>query len=401
MQHVSERKLATRLNKIQVPSFKELGDLAMHYQAVDLGSGKPDYPTEEKFKEAAIDAIQRDCNQYAPTMGLKSLRQGIATRIAAKWNVSFDFETEITVCSGVTESLTAAFLALLDPGDEVIILSPAFASYQGGILLAGGKPIYVDLIEPDFHLNIAKVAAAITPKTKAILFNSPHNPSGRIFTREETEAVAQLVRDYDLFVITDEIYDDFYYQAEPPLPIWTLPGLREKTILTNGFSKVYAVTGWRLGYVIAPPIITKEIRKVHQYLTLSSALPFQISMVEALQVKASYYEKLRVDYKRRLSILTDAFEELKIPYVKPDGGYFVLADFSRFGIADDWDFARYLIETVGLAARPLSGFYFDDQVRETGRVWLRFAFCMKESVLQEAVVRLKKLEQVKGEARYD
>ena len=388
----AEGKLSARITQITVPSFKQLADLAVQHQAIDLGGGKPDFPADAAFKKAAIQAIQDDFNQYAPTQGVAELRQGISKRLQQKTQEHFDAEQEITICSGVTESTAAALLAIIDPGDEVIVLVPAFASYAADVQLCGGKPVYVELTQPDFRLEKEKVEAVITARTKAIIFNSPHNPSGRVFDQEEVQGIAQLSQEYDLIVITDEIYDEIYFGAVPPIPIWKLPDMRERTIITNGFSKVYSVTGWRLGYVIATPALTKGIRKAHNYLALSSALPLQMGMVEAVGSEESYYIQLRKDYSKRLDILKKGFDELKIPYLAPEGGYFLLVDFSDFGWKDDFEFTKYITEHIGVSARPLSGFYPNETLTNQ-KLWLRFAFCKEEEVLKEAIERFKKIKE--------
>ena len=385
-------KLTERIKQIHIPSFKKLANLASEYKAIDLGSGKPDFPTDAKFKAAAIKAIQDDLNQYAPPSGVKKLREGIAARLQKQFQTQFDAEQEITICSGVTESMAAVLLAVINPGDEVIILTPSFAAYDADVHLCGGKPVYVELTQPTFYLDKEKVAAAITEHTKAILFNSPHNPSGRFFSQAEVHGIAELSKQHDLLVITDEIYNEIYYSEQAIAPIWTLPGMRERTILTNGFSKTYSVTGWRIGYVVATPVLTKGIRKAHNYLTLSSALPLQMGMVEAIQSADDYYIELRKSYKKRLDILKNGFDELGIPYLLPEGGYFLLVDFSAFGWDNDFEFAQYITEHIGVSARPLSGFYPNDTY--TGqKIWLRLAFCKQEEVLTEAIARFKKLKK--------
>lgn len=387
----AESKLAARINQITIPSFKQLADLAVKHNAIDLGSGKPDFSTDANFKTVAIEAIQNDFNQYAPPQGVKELREGISERLQQKTQIHFDAEAEITICSGVTESIAATLFAVINPGDEVIILTPSFAAYSADVHLCGGKPVYVELTQPDFRLEKEKVEAVITARTKAIIFNSPHNPSGRVFEQEEVEGLAELSQKYDLLVITDEIYNEIYYGEETPTVIWELPNMRERTIITNGFSKAYSVTGWRLGYVIATPALTKGIRKAHNYLTLSSALPLQIGMVEAIRSKEDYYIELREAYTKRLDILKKGFDALKIPYLLPEGGYFLLVDFSSFGWSDDLEFAKYITEHIGVSARPLSGFY-PQETLTSEKIWLRLAFCKKEEVLKEAVERFKNLK---------
>jgi len=384
-------KISERSRQIKIPEFKQLADLAALHAAIDLGSGKPDFPTALNFKEAAIQAIQADFNQYAPPHGVWELREGISDRLHKKQQMHFSAEQEITICSGVTECMAAALLAVIDPGDEVLIITPSFAAYAADVHLCGGKPVYVELTQPGFRLEKEKLEAVITANTKAIIFNSPHNPSGRIFDWQELQGLVEVSQKHDLLVITDEIYDEIYYNAEPPTPIWTLPGMRERTIITNGFSKVYSVTGWRLGYVAATAVLTKAIRKAHAYLTLSSALPLQIGLVEAIRSHENYYRDLRKSYVKRLNILRQGFAALDIPYLLLEGGYFLLVDFTDFGWENDAEFAEYMTKSIGVSARPLSGFY-PEGILSRQKIWLRLAFCKEEEVLQEVIVRLKKLK---------
>lgn len=389
-QHKPGEALSERIHRITLPGFKELADLSVRHQAIDLGGGKPDFPADKTFKDAAIQAIQDDFNQYAPAQGILELRAGISQRLHQKTQIRYDAEQEITICNGVTESLAASLLAVINPGDEVIILTPAFPAYTGNVCLAGGIPVYVELTTPHFYLDKERLEAAITPRTKAIVFNSPHNPSGRIFTHEEIRGVAELSQKYDFLVITDEIYDEIYFTKEAPPAIWQLPGMRLRTIITNGFSKTYSVTGWRLGYVLAPPELTRGIRTAHSFLVLSSALPLQLGMVEAIRSREEYYLELRKSYAARLAVLTAGLAGLEIPCLAPEGGYFLLADFSDLGWDDDLAFAKYLTAHIGVSARPLSAFYPNGH--SAGKeLWLRFAFCKQEEVLTAAIERLKKL----------
>ena len=384
--------LSDRLNEITMPSFKQLTDLAARYQAIDLGGGKPDFPTEPEFKAAAIQAIENNHNQYAPAYGLDELLRKISRRFQQKYNAFFDPEQEITICSGVAEGLAAIFLALLNPGDEVIVLTPAFQAYTGNVRMAGGNPVYVKLSQPGFTLDPQQLEAAVTSRTRAIFLNTPHNPSGRVFTRGELQGLADVCLKYNLLVISDEIYDEIYFGSQPPFPIWQLPGMRERTIIANGFSKTYSVTGWRLGYVIAPPALSAGFRKAHNLLAGSSVFPLQWGVSAALDSAEDYYVSLRKAYAARLAILREGLDTLAVPYIAPEGGYFLLADFSQQGWNSDLEFTAYLTEHIGVSAHPLSGFYPDSRQAET-KIWLRLAFCKQEPVLRQAAERLKALKE--------
>jgi aminotransferase len=384
-------KLSKRIQQVHLPNFKDLAALALKYNAIDLGGGAPDFPTLSEFKEAAVAAIRADYNQYSASPGLMELREGIASRIQRTQQILFDPVREITICCGVTESMAAVLLSIIDPGDEVIIPVPSFMIYGPDVELCGGTPVYVELTQPGFRLEKAKLAAAISPKTKAIILNTPHNPTGRIFDKAELLLIAGLCEQYDLLLITDEIYSEIYFTPEAPQPIWTLPGMRARTIITSGFSKTYSVTGWRLGYVIAPPALSQGIGKAHNFLTLSAPMPLQLALVTAIQIADSYYEELRAAYRMRRDILIRCLQELQIPYLTPEGGYFLLADFSEFGEKADSNFVRYLTEKVGVSARPLSGFY--PETTATDKIWVRIAFCKQETTLKEAARRLKKLRE--------
>jgi len=382
--------LAKRVQNLQLPIFREIGDLAKQRGAINLGGGTPDFPAPIEIKDAAVAAIQSDFNQYALSQGVLELRVGIAKRLYQKHAVEFDPETEITICSGATEGIAASLLAVINPDDEVIILEPAFTIYAPDVVLCGGKPVYVQLLPPSFRIDGPAIEAALSPRTKAILINSPHNPTGRVFDIEELTIVADICKKYGLLAITDEIYDEIVFDGTNLPRLWKLSGMRERTIIVNGFSKTYSITGWRLGYVVAPSELTKGIRIAHNYLTISAAAPLQEAAVIAIGFPDSYYQDIKAAYKVRRDLLVDGLERLGIPCIVPEGGYFVLADFSHFGWDDDVAFSKHLIETIGVAAIPLSGFYQTGP--KNGQILLRFAFCKTEETLQAALLRLQKID---------
>jgi aminotransferase len=381
--------LSERVQGLQLPIFREIATLAKQCDAINLGGGTPDFPAPPELKAAAIAAVQSDVNQYALSQGIPQLREGIAARLQQQHGVQFDPETEITVCCGVTEGMMATLLAIINPGDEVIVFEPAFTIYGPDILLCGGKPVYVKLDAPEFRIEQQALEAAVSNKTKAIIINSPHNPTGRVFDITELSVVADICQKYGLVAITDEIYDEIVFDGIVPTRLWTLPGMSECTIIINGFSKTYTVTGWRLGYVVAPQKFSKGIRISHNYLTISAAAPLQEAAVQAIQFRAAYYQELRDTYQAKRNLLLNGLERLGITCLSPQGGYFLLADFSHFGWQDDVAYAKHLIQTVGVAAVPLSGFYHEYLKEE--RILLRFAFCKTEETLQKALQRLQNI----------
>ena len=380
-------RFSTRIENTQLPIIRALSVRASELNAVNLAGGVPDFPAPPELKAAAVEAILGDFNQYALTQGVTELRAGIADRLELRHGVRFDPETEITIVAGAAEGVSAALLTLLDPGDEVLILEPAFTIYAPDVLLCGAVPSYVRLREPDFLIERDTLEAAVTPRTRAVLLNSPHNPTGRVFTREELALVAEIAQRYDLLIITDEIYDEIVFNGDNPPRVWNEPGMRERTVIVNGFSKTYSVTGWRLGFVVAPLEITRGIRITHNFLTMSAAAPLQHAAVRAVGFPQSYYDGLRSEYRIRRDLLRFGLERLGIPSREPEGGYFLLADFSAFGWSDDQALAWHLVEKTGVAAVPLSGYLAPGS--ESRGAFLRFAFCKSEETLREALRRLE------------
>jgi aspartate/methionine/tyrosine aminotransferase len=388
---ITEAYLSDRVRQLTLPVFREIAALAERHGAINLGGGTPDFASPPELKAAASAAIHGDLNQYALSQGAKPLREGIAGRLQLAGG-TFDPETEITVCCGATEGMAASLLAVINPGDEVIILEPAFTIYGPDVVLSGGKPVYVELSPPAFRIECHVLEAVRSSRTKAIIINSPHNPTGRVFDQAELAIVADFCQSYGLLAITDEIYDEILFDGITLPRLWTIPGMRERTIIINGFSKTYSVTGWRLGYIAAPANLTKGIRITHNYLTISAAAPLQHAAVWGSQLPPAYYQELKNDYQARRDLLLNGLEKLGVPCSVPQGGYFLLADFSRFGWDDDVAFAKRLIEAVGVAAVPLSGFYHAPP--GSRRVLLRFAFCKRTETLQAALERLQNIEQI-------
>ncbi len=364
---------------------REMSRLAAAAGAVNLGQGFPDFPCPPELKAAAVEALHADLNQYAITWGAKPLRDAIAAKTARThpgWDVNP--ETEITVTCGATEGMIAAFLAVLDPGDEVIIFEPFYENYGPDAILTGATPRYVTLREPDWSFDPDELRAAVTPRTRAIVVNSPHNPTGKVFDRIELETIAALCRDHDLVAFTDDIYEHIVYAA-PHIPLATLDGMRERTIAVNSTSKTYSVTGWRVGWVIAPPVLTGAIRKTHDFLTVGAPAPLQHASAVALGLPDAYYAGLVAGYRERRDTLLPALETAGFRVYPPDGAYYVMTDIAGLTGEDDVAFARRLVIDPGVAAVPGSSFYSRP---ELGRTKLRFAFPKRLETLAAAADRL-------------
>ncbi|GAP64157.1 aminotransferase [Ardenticatena maritima] len=372
----------TRLQALAPSQIRDMMRLAMDVGAVNMAQGAPDFPAAPEVKLAAIRAIAEDKNQYSVTWGLAELREAVAARVARRFGLHADPEREVTITCGVTEAVVAALLATLETGDEVIIIEPAHENYLPATAFAGGVPRFVPLRPPKFALDVDALAAAVTPRTRVLILNTPHNPSGRVFTRAELLAVADLAERYNLLVLTDEIYDEILYDGREHIAFATLPGMAERTITTGGISKIYAVTGWRLGYVIAPPPLSAAIRTVHDYLTICAPTPFQHAALTALALPDAYYEQVRAAFHHRRARMMRILEQARFNATPPEGAYYVLADFSAWQFdGDDEAFARFLITDVGVAVVPGSAFYTGHP--ELGRRLVRFAFAKRDETFDE------------------
>ncbi len=367
---------------------REMSRLAAASGAVNLGQGFPDFACPPELKDAAVEALHADLNQYAITWGAKPLRDAIAAKTARwypDWQV--DPETELTVTCGATEGMIAAFLATLDPGDEVIVFEPFYENYGPDAILSGAIPRYVTLREPDWSFDPDELRAAVTPRTRGIVVNSPHNPTGKVFDRAELETIAALCRDHDLVAFTDDIYEHIVYAGEH-VPLAVLPGMRERTVAVNSTSKTYSVTGWRVGWVTAPPELTGAIRKTHDFLTVGAAAPLQHAAAVALALPDDYYEALARGYRERRDALLPALEAAGFRVYPPDGAYYVMTDIAAITDEDDVTFARRLVRDPGVAGVPGSSFYSRP---ELGRTKLRFAFPKRDETLAAAAERLLRL----------
>jgi L-glutamine---4-(methylsulfanyl)-2-oxobutanoate aminotransferase len=364
---------------------REMTRLAMMHGAINLAQGFPDFPAPDAVKEAAVEAIRADHNQYAITWGAKSLRDAVSAKTLRFYGYEPDPEREITVSCGATEAMMAALLATVNPGDEVIVFEPYYENYVPDAAISGATLVFVPLAEPGFHVDPERLRAAFSPKTKAVIVNTPNNPSGRVFTPAEMESIAALCREFGALCITDEIYEHIIYDEGTHVAMATLPGMRERTITISGLSKTFSVTGWRIGYLIAPPALTDGIRKVHDFLTVGAPAPLQEAGAAALALPDSFYDELRDLYAGKREILLKALEEAGFGVVRPQGAYYIMADIRPFGWDDDAAFARYLTSEIGVAPVPGSSFYHDEAL---GRTKVRFTFSKSEETLRLAAERL-------------
>jgi aminotransferase len=368
---------------------------AARYGAVNLAQGSPDFPAPAEIKLAAQQAIAEDINQYAITWGSKNLRNAIARHVLEHQGISIDPETQITVCCGSTEAMISTLLATCNQGDEVVIFEPFYENYGPDSILSGAKPRFVKLRPPDtehgeWTFDERELRAAFHRGTKAIIVNTPNNPTGKVFSRAELEMIRNLCVEFNVLAITDEIYEHILYDGTQHISIATLDGMRERTVTINGMSKTFSVTGWRVGWTVAPPAITNAIRKVHDFLTVGAPAPLQAAGAVALEMPAAYYSNLAEGYCRRRDRLMPALTEAGFRCFRPRGAYYVMTDISGFGFVDDVEFTKYLVKEIGVAAVPGSSFYRDPK---DGARQVRFAFCKKDETLDEAARRLGNLRK--------
>ncbi len=369
---------------------REMTRLSREFNATNLAQGFPDFPAPDFIKNSAIEAIKRDINQYSFTWGSTKLRRAISEKYMKKYNFSFDHEKEITICCGSTEAMISSLMAVLNPEDEVIIFEPFYENYGPGTILAGAKPVYVKLYEPEWNYKRDELEKAFTDKTKAIILNNPHNPTGKVFRREELEEIAELCIKNDCLAITDEIYEHIIYDEREHVLLSSIKGMKERTIIVSGLSKTFSITGWRIGYAIAPAEISSAIRKVHDFLTVCAPAPLQEACALVLNTNEDYYKDLIKNYEKKRDILIDYLDKSGFKYFKPSGAYYVMVDISDFGFPNDWEFMKFLIMEVGVAGVPGSSFYHDD----SGDQKIRFCFCKKEETLHEAGKKLLRLKEI-------
>jgi aminotransferase len=367
---------------------REMTRLAIRHGAVNLAQGFPDFPAPVDLKQAAIQAIEADHNQYSITWGAKPFREAIAAKYRRTYGLEFDPEREITVTCGATEGMAASLLATTNPGDEVIVFEPFYESYHPDTLLCGAERRLVTLHAPDWRIDPDELRRAFSVRTKAIIVNTPHNPTGKVFTRGELTLIAELCQEFDALAITDEIYEHIVYDGLTHIPLISLPGMRERTILVNSLSKTFSVTGWRVGWAIAAPRITESVRKVHDFLTVNAATPLQYAGMTALNEHQAYFEGLSETYAGRRRAAIEMLEAAGFRCYKPGGAYYVMTDISGFGAKDDTSFALELVERYGVAGVPGSSFYYQNRF---GATQIRFCFCKNYETLALAGEKLARL----------
>ena len=378
---------ARRTSSFTESVIREMTRVAQEHGAINLAQGFPDFPMPAPMKDAACTAIQGDVNQYAVTWGSAPLRIAIAEKYRRWYDLEVDPDREVTVTCGATEAMAAVFLALLDPGDEVVVLEPFYENYGPDAILADARPVFVPLEGPDWRLDPDRLRAAFSPRTKAIVVNTPHNPTGRVLTRDEIGLIAELCVEHSAWAITDEIYEHIRYAGNHH-PIATWPGMRERTVTISGLSKTFSCTGWRLGYAIAPAEESVAIRKVHDFLTVGAPATLQAAGAVGMAFDAEYYNRMALDYRERREMLVSSLTEAGFQFSVPEGAYYILADFSALSDQDDHAFARWLAAEVGVAGVPGSSFYSD---RSLGRSMIRFAFCKRRETLEAAGERFAEL----------
>ncbi|ATB33839.1 aminotransferase class I/II-fold pyridoxal phosphate-dependent enzyme [Melittangium boletus] len=390
----SRQILASRVGPLGTTVFSEFSALALKHGAVNLGQGFPDFDGPDAVKEAAHQAILSGINQYAPSVGLKVLREAIAEHGARfHGQEGIDPDTMVTVTSGATEAIFCVLLGLVDPGDEVVAFEPFYDSYDANIAFVGARPRYVPLRPPDathatWWFDRDEVRAAFGPRTRLLILNTPHNPTGKVFTREELAFLAELCAEHDVKVLSDEVYEHIVFAPARHVRAATVPGLAERTVTVSSGGKSFSFTGWKVGWIIAPPALRDAVQRAHQFVTFATASPLQAAMAVALRLPDTYFEQLRAQYLARRERLLAGLAQAGLKAHVPEGSYFILADISGQGLGDDVAFCRHLVTRVGVAAIPPSVFYAPEH-RHLGQGMARFAFCKSDAILDDAARRLK------------
>jgi aminotransferase len=370
---------------------REMTRIALDVGAINLSQGYPDFAAPQSIKEAAMRAIQEDWNQYSVTWGLRALREAIAEHYRRRYEMDVDPEREVVVCCGATESMLAAMLGVINPGDEVIIFEPYYESYIPNCFITESMPRFVSLrptADGQWVFDPAELRRAFNERTKAIIINTPHNPTGKVFTREELQVIADLCIAHDVIAITDEIYEFITYDGARHIPIATLPGMAERTITISGMSKTFSVTGWRLGYAVAPADLMIGIRKAHDFMSACAATPLQVAAITMMNLGDAYYQQLRTEYAQRRAFALEMLRETGFKPVEPQGAYYIMADFSAISTEDDMTFGLRMAKQIGVACVPGSPFFSRP---ESSRNVVRFAFCKKLETLAQARERLRRL----------
>ncbi len=390
-QYGCKNMLADRVGHFSESVIREMTRLANQFGALNLGQGMPDFETPQELKDFACESIQSGFNQYAITWGAPALRQAIAAKAKSFNGIDCDADQNVTVCCGATECMMATMLALVNPGDEVIIFQPYYENYGPDAIISGAKPVWINLRPPEWKFDPDELRRAFSNKTKAIIVNTPNNPTGHIFTRDELTLISELCQRYGAYALTDEIYEYIRYTDAPHISLATLPGMADRTVTISGLSKTFSITGWRLGYCIASKELTNGIRKAHDFLTVGAPHPLQMAGAKALGLPSSYYDHLRTDYKRRRDILVPYLRCSGLTVYEPEGAYYVMTDISRLGWKDDTEFVKTMIRGIGVSAVPGSSFY---SPKDLGKSMVRFMFAKRDETLHQAGVKLQKLRDL-------
>jgi aspartate/methionine/tyrosine aminotransferase len=391
--HSTAKNLATRLGQLQESGIRTMNRYAIEKGAILLAQGFPDFDPPIEILAAAEKAMREGCNQYSPTAGDPALRNAIAEKSWRFYQQRINPDQHVTVTCGVSEAVIATLMAVVNPGDRVVVLEPAHENYHAGIAFAGGIPVWVPIRPPDYSFDPDELRRAFESQPKAIIFNSPHNPSGRVFTHNELSLIANLCSEFDCVAISDEIYEHLLFDGRKHIPIATLPDMWERTVTICGFGKTFAVTGWRLGYIIAPEGLTSGIRKIHDFTTICAPTPLQAAMVQAISLPDSYYDWVTEFYSSRRARMLNILDEHGFKYRVPEGAYYVMADFTSLGHGDDdIGFAYWMIDNVGVAGVPGSAFYTAHP--SLGRGLIRFAFSKRDETLDSVEERFSRLKKV-------
>ncbi len=382
--------MANRVAGFGTTIFTEMTAMAREYNAINLGQGFPDFAAPDFIKEAARASIAAEVNQYSPANGRLDMREALAAKVARQYGIEIDPNSQINIVHGATEAIFATIMGLVNPGEEVIIFEPYYDSYVPAVIMAGGIPVYYTLHAPDFAIDRDKLARLFNVNTKAIMINTPHNPIGKVYTREELTMIAELCQAHDVIAVVDEVYEHIVFNGRFHLSMSTLPGMADRTVTISSIGKTYSVTGWKTGWTIASPELTTAVFRAHQFITFSTVHPMQHAAAAALAAPDSYYTELTAMYQQRRDFLADALRAAGLPPIVPAGTYFMMVDISDLGFANDREFCYYLTKEIGVAAIPPSAFYVNPA---DGAKIARFAFCKSMGALEEAANRLQKLRQ--------
>ncbi len=384
---------ANRVSTFGTTVFTEINMLAQQYGALNLGQGKPDFDTPSDIVQQLTQAAQSgQYNQYAPGPGSSSLRQAVADHAARFYNMDIHPTNGVVVTSGATEGILAAIMGLVDPGDEVIVIEPFYDSYVPGIIMANAVPVYVSLHPPTWTFDADELRAAFTSKTRAIILNTPHNPTGRVFTHQELTMIAELCIEHDVTVISDEVYEHLLFGGAQHIPIATLPGMFERTVTVSSAGKLFSATGWKIGWVYGTPSLIEGVMRAHQFVTFSVHYPSQEAMAYALNLPATYYQEFQAMYESKRQLMLTALISGGLSCTAPEGTYFVMADFSDVFQGTSLAFTQYLIQEVGVACIPPDTFYGREHTH-IGKNYVRFAFCKSDTLLQQVHTRLAQLQK--------